>query len=146
MLAPLHGKQPANIGVVAAHNPAQLVLHTCRSSPQKAAVSNQGAMFSQPWWRSMGLGDHSQGQKLGQDLSIQPVSLASALGDHPQLARMSKYYAVRPGLGQLHEPFVARSRLDNELKGNLSTEKTLHSRSVLVRPPSPLDHHAIAVP
>src|ERR1700678_1912128 len=58
---------------------------------------------------------------------------------------MSKHHTVRQRFGQFHEPFIARRRLDNELKGDLGTKKTLHSRGVLVRPPTSFHHHTFTV-
>jgi len=127
-----------HIGVVAGQDVADLGLGRGDPPLDELPLPHQGAVLTNAGRRAMGLGDHVQSQELGQDLGVQLVGLASALGDHAELAGMSQQHAFRQRLHELDEPLVAGRGLDDDLERAQAAKELADRRAVLTGQPLPL--------
>src|SRR5215471_7753626 len=87
-------------------------------------------MLPNPRTRTVGQRNLIAGEELCEDLRVEFVTFAFALGDDPQLLRMGQNNSTSQRLDQLHEPFVAGCRFHNDLEFTQLAEPTLDSRLI----------------
>jgi hypothetical protein len=81
-------EQAGSIGVGVCQDATDLNLGRASTSPEIASMPHECPMLSLPRSRPIGFGDFVSGQELCEDLGIDVVAFATALGNHPQLLRM----------------------------------------------------------
>jgi hypothetical protein len=70
---------------------AQATLETAGAPPLPIELPHQGPVLAYSRRRPPGLGQFVGGEKFGQDLRVQTVRLAAALGNDAHLSRMNQH-------------------------------------------------------